>query len=101
MWLFLMFVTKIFIFSSVSAFMKAEFIWKFFTVCDVKLYDKNHISFCNMYSLKKLCKVVHKINLQDLDLSGTPLSKNYMKHFQLPALPQSFTIKLRSNKIKF
>lgn len=100
MWLFLMFIRKN-LFLIVLPFMKAEFILKFFTVCDVELYDKNHTSFGGMLSLKKLSKVVHKMNFQNLDLSGNPFSEYYRKLFQLSALSQSFTVKLRSNKVKF
>lgn len=75
-----MFIMKILFFTELP-FMKEEFILKFFTACDVELYDKNHTSFCGMFSLKKLSKVrvVHKMNFQDLDLSGTPLSESKMK----------------------
>lgn len=80
-----MFIMKI-LFFTVLPFMKEEFILKFFTACDVELYDKNHNSFCGMFSLKKLSKVVYKMNFQDLDLSGTPLSESKMKFSQLSAL---------------
>lgn len=82
-------------------FMKAEFILNFFAACDVELHDKNHTSFCGMFSLKKLSKVVHKMYFQSLDLSRTPLSESYMKLFQLPALSPSFTVKLRSKNVRF